>query len=60
MASELHERGLLALLQTHQDHILLADRDRAVLLDAVRRTIDDAGGTLELPLVTYVCLARSA
>jgi SAM-dependent methyltransferase len=46
------------LLQTHQDHILLADRDRAVLLDAVRRAIDDAGGTLELPLVTYVCLAR--
>jgi SAM-dependent methyltransferase len=46
------------LLQTHQDHILLADRDRAVLLEAIRRAIDDAGGTLKLPLVTYVCLAR--
>lgn len=46
------------LLQTHQDHILLSDRDRAVLLDAVRCAIDDAGGALELPLVTYVCLAR--
>jgi SAM-dependent methyltransferase len=46
------------LLQTHQDHILLADRDRAVLLDAVRRAIGDAGGALKLPLVTYVCLAR--
>ena len=46
------------LLQTHQDHILLAERDRAVLLEAIRRSIDGQGGTMELPLVTYVCLAR--
>lgn len=48
------------LLQTHQDHILLSDAARQRLLEAIRRCIDDAGGTLELPLVTYVCLARSA
>jgi hypothetical protein len=45
------------LLQTHQDHILLADAARAELLHAVTRTIADAGGTLELPFITYVCLA---
>lgn len=48
-----------ALLQTHQDHILLGDEDRATLLAAIRRTIDEAGGYLELALVTYVCLARA-
>jgi SAM-dependent methyltransferase len=48
----------VALLGTHQDHILLSDGDRARLLDAVKRGIDDDGGSLELPLVTYVCLAR--
>jgi SAM-dependent methyltransferase len=48
----------VALLQTHQDHILLGERDRAALLDAIGRSIDDSGGTIELPLVTYVCLAR--
>ena len=48
----------VALLGTHQDHILLPDDDRARLLEAVRRSIDGDGGSLELPLVTYVCLAR--
>jgi SAM-dependent methyltransferase len=48
------------LLQTHQDHILLADDARAWLLGAITETIDRAGGTLELPLTTYVCLARRA
>ena len=49
----------VALLQTHQDHILLPDGDRARLLEAVRRGIEGDGGSLELPLVTHVCLARS-
>ncbi len=49
----------VGLLQTHQDHILLSDADRAVLLDAIARSIDHDGGAIELPLVTYVCLARS-
>jgi SAM-dependent methyltransferase len=48
------------LLQTHQDHILLGEGDRARLLAGVARAIDDAGGTLTLPLVTHVCLARRA
>jgi SAM-dependent methyltransferase len=49
-----------ALLQTHQDHILLSEDDRAALLAAIARSIDEHGGHLELPLVTYVCLARRA
>jgi len=48
----------LALLQTHQDHILLDDAERTRLLDAIRRAVDAGGGRLELPLVTYVCLSR--
>jgi SAM-dependent methyltransferase len=49
----------VALLQTHQDHILLPDADRARLLEAVGCSIDGDGGSLRLPLVTHVCLARS-
>lgn len=52
--------GYAELLQTHQDHILLADDRRAALLDAVGATIDAAGGTLTLPVTTHVCLARRA
>jgi SAM-dependent methyltransferase len=48
----------VGLLQTHQDHILLGDGDRAELLHAVERSIAGHGGTIELPLITYVCLAR--
>jgi SAM-dependent methyltransferase len=51
-------REYVGLLQTHQDHILLADGDRAELLTAIERTVDSQGGTIELPLITYVCLAR--
>jgi SAM-dependent methyltransferase len=47
-----------SLLQTHQDHILLADAVRAELLAAVARAIDAAGGVLTLPLATRLCLAR--
>lgn len=46
------------LLQTHQDHILLADEPRTELMRAITETIDRAGGTLEVPFMTYVCLAR--
>ena len=48
----------VALLQTHQDHILLNEDDRAALMEEIRRTIESGGGSLELPLTTYVCLAR--
>jgi SAM-dependent methyltransferase len=47
-----------ALLRTHQDHIRLGDENRAALMDAIERCIEDQGGRLELPLTTYVCLAR--
>lgn len=46
------------LLQTHQDHILLADPDRAALMGEIEGTIESRGGRLELPLTTYLCLAR--
>jgi SAM-dependent methyltransferase len=48
------------LLQTHQDHILLAPDERAELLGAVDEAIQDGGGMLALPLVTHVCLAVRA
>jgi SAM-dependent methyltransferase len=48
----------LALLQTHQDHILLGAAERTRLLEAIGNAIEADGGSLELPLVTFVCLAR--
>ena len=53
-------KDYLALLQTHQDHILLDGAERARLLEAIGSVIDAEGGSLELPLVTSVCLARSS
>lgn len=50
--------GYAALLATHQDHILLQPGRRAELMAAIAATIDQAGGTLAMPFVTYVCLAR--
>ena len=46
------------LLETHQDHILLAAAERARLLSAVSEVID-AAGHLELDFVTRMCLARA-
>jgi SAM-dependent methyltransferase len=46
------------LLQTHQDHILLDAGRRRRLLEAIAGAIADAGGTLTMPFVTYVCLAK--
>jgi SAM-dependent methyltransferase len=51
-------QGYAALLQTHQDHILLGEGARVGLLAAIAQCIEERGGQLELPLVTYVCLAR--
>jgi hypothetical protein len=50
--------GYAALLQTHQDHILLEPARRSELLDGITAAIDRAGGVLAMPFVTYVCLAR--
>ena len=48
----------LELLQTHQDHILLAPAARERLLAAVAAAIDAAGGEIVLSFVTRLCLAR--
>jgi hypothetical protein len=45
-------------LQTHQDHILLEPAARGELLSAVRAAVEAAGGIIELPLTTRLCLAR--
>jgi SAM-dependent methyltransferase len=50
--------GYARLLQTHQDHILLEPAARGELLSVVRAAIDAAGGIIELPLTTRLCLAR--
>jgi SAM-dependent methyltransferase len=49
-----------SLLQTHQDHILLKDGQRAELLAAITDAIDAHTGIIALPLATRVCLARRA
>ncbi len=48
----------IALVQTHQDHILMEERQREVLLAAVSRTIENAGGSIVVDFVTRLCLAR--
>jgi hypothetical protein len=59
--AQTYTRGAyLELLRTHQDHILLDPGDQTRLLEAVGQGIDDIGGSLELPLTTFVCLARRA
>jgi len=45
------------LLQTHQDHILLEDAQRAALLDAIANAVDAGGGILTMPFTTRLCLA---
>ena len=46
-----------ALLQTHQDHILLEDPQRDALLSSIAQRIDRAGGRLSMPFSTLLCLA---
>jgi hypothetical protein len=47
------------LIATTHDHILLDDETRAALLSAVVNVIERRGGSLSLPLVTKLCLARA-
>jgi SAM-dependent methyltransferase len=49
--------GYVEVLGTHQDHILLSTARRTALMASITETIADAGGVLELPTVTRVCLA---
>jgi SAM-dependent methyltransferase len=46
-----------ALLETHQDHILLSADERARLLSAVSDAIETAGA-IDVDFVTRLCLAR--
>ncbi len=45
------------MLQTHQDHILLAPELRTALLERVAEAIERRGG-IEMAYRTVVCLAR--
>jgi SAM-dependent methyltransferase len=47
------------LIATTHDHILLADATRDALLEAVGDVIERHGGSLSLPLITKLCLARA-
>lgn len=49
----------LSLLQTHSDHILLAEDRRRALLRGVGAIIDLAGGAIEIDYVTHLTLARA-
>lgn len=53
-------REYLDLLQTHSDHIVLAEERRRALLDALAGVIERAGGQIELEYVTRLTLARAA
>jgi SAM-dependent methyltransferase len=58
-SAEYTSKRYAELIATTHDHILLADDTRAALLSAVSDVIDRNGGTLSLPLVTKLCLARA-
>jgi hypothetical protein len=50
----------VALLQTHQDHILLEPQQRQRLISAVSLVIDQAGGAINIDYLTRLCLAHRA
>jgi SAM-dependent methyltransferase len=50
----------LRLMQTHSTHIRLAAEARRTLLGEVAKVIDGHGGSLTLPLVTHLQLARAS
>ena len=56
-AGRFSARSYVEMLSTHQDHIRLSPSRREALTAAIAATIDAAGGTLELPTTTRVCLA---
>ena len=58
-SAEYTAQRYVELIATTQDHILLADATRDALLSAVSDVIERHGGTLSLPLVTKLCLARA-
>jgi SAM-dependent methyltransferase len=50
----------IARLATHSDHITLAEERREPLLEAVRSTIDEHGGFVELRGGTYAIFAKTS
>jgi SAM-dependent methyltransferase len=48
----------LQLLQTHQDHILLAPGQKDALLSAIAAVLDRAGARVTMDYVTRLCLAE--
>lgn len=48
----------IALLGTHQDHILLAEPQRTALMEAVARVLAQAGGAIRHRYTTILCMAR--
>jgi SAM-dependent methyltransferase len=59
-SAEYTAQRYVELIATTHDHILLADATRDALLAAVSDVIGRYGGTLSLPLVTKLCLARAS
>jgi hypothetical protein len=57
--AEYSAQRYVELIATSQDHILLPDPTRDALMQAVGDVIERHGGTLALPLVTKLCLARA-
>jgi SAM-dependent methyltransferase len=53
-------QGYTDLLGTYGDHIGLDEPLRDRLFDGIRRTIDGAGGTIEVAYATLLLLARAA
>ena len=49
----------LELLRTHSDHLLLPDAVREPLWRGIADVIDAAGGVIEFPYRTGLCLARA-
>jgi SAM-dependent methyltransferase len=47
----------LELLQTHSGHIVRPEAERREILENVGAVLDRHGGSIELPLVTVLCLA---
>lgn len=52
--------GYTQLLGTYGDHIGLSPAVRAALFDSIELTIEEAGGTIDLPYATLLLLARTS
>jgi len=53
-----HREEWIDFLGTHSDHVLLAEDQRRVLLNAVATTVDQLGGVVRTTYQTVLILAR--